>query len=264
MALADNIIPHEKRAGDRLLSRFFLKACQGFVVLSESVLADLHALLEVPKERALFLPHPIYDIFGDAAPKQASRQHLGWKTEAGADKYLLFFGFIRAYKGLDLLLEAMCDPRVRNLHVRLVVAGEFYEQEAETHAFIAAKGFTTSVFLVPDFIAAEEVKFYFCGADMVVQPYRTATQSGVTQIAYHFERPMLVTNVGGLPEIVANGKVGYVVEVNALSIADAIVDFYENGREDYFSSQAKEEKKRFLWDSFADGIEKLHATCKSL
>ena len=262
LALADNIIPHEQRFGDRVLSQYFLKACKGFVVLSKSVLEELHDLVKIKPEQAVFLPHPIYAIFGAFVEKKAARAHLNWDLTEGA-KYILFFGFVRKYKGLDLLLDAMRDQRLRDLGIRLVVAGEFYEQEMELRQFIAQNDLSKQVVLVPDFIPSDEVKQYFCGADLVVQPYRTATQSGVTQIAYHFDRPMLVTNVGGLPEIVTDGKVGYVVEPESTAIANALFDFYDQKREADFTKGAGEEKKRFSWDRFAEGIEKLQAEGKS-
>lgn len=251
VALTDNIIPHETRLGDAQLTGYFVNSCDAFVAMSQAVLNDLQNF-DSSKPRRL-IHHPIYDHFGEIIDKAEARSELGLNPDG---KYVLFFGLVRKYKGLDLLLEAIST--VEDPNVRLIVAGEFYEQKAEIMGLIDSLGLQDRVILTDQFVAEADVKKYFCAADLVVQPYRTATQSGVTQIAYHFNKPMLVTNVGGLPEMIPNGKVGYVVEVDSTSIAEAINDFYQNDRESTFSSNAKEEKKRFSWKAMVDGI--LHLT----
>ncbi|MFL5763099.1 MAG: glycosyltransferase [Bacteroidia bacterium] len=253
IAITDNVIPHEKRPGDRPFTNYFLKQCGGFIALSRSVLNDLSEFTSNPNKA--FLPHPIYDIFGEKVGKEAAVKKLGLDP---AGKYLLFFGFIRKYKGLDLLLEAMADARVKALGVKLIVAGEYYEDAAPYNEIIRKNGLEQNIILRTEYIPSEDVKYYFCASDMVTQPYRTATQSGVTQIAYHFEKPMLVTNVGGLPEIVPDKKVGYVTDLSALSIADAIVDFYANSREAEFTRNTISEKHRFLWSTFVEGLRELY------
>lgn len=255
IAITDNVIPHEKRPGDKMLTRYFVKGCQAFVTLSQSVSDDLNVF--VPDKPKVFLPHPIYSLFGSSVSKEDARKELNILPH---EKLILFFGFIRPYKGLDLLLEAMHDSRVRDLGVRLMIAGEFYENEKHYAELLGKLG--DKVILHTSFISKEKVKNYFCAADLVVQPYRSATQSGITQIAYHFNRPMLVTNVGGLAEIVLQGKVGYVTEISATSIADAILDFYNNNRESEFSKNAQTEKARFSWTSFVQGIIRLYETIR--
>ena len=250
IAITDNIIPHEKRVGDSLLTSYFVKSCDGFVTLSASVLDDLSQFTTCANKK--FVPHPIYNTFGEAVNKVDAIRELGLNP---TDKHLLFFGFVRKYKGLDILLKAMSDERLKE--VKLIVAGEFYDDPQEYHALIADLGIKEQVILKSDFIPSEDVKNYFCAADMVVQTYRTATQSGVTQIGYHFERPMLVTDVGGLAEIIPDEKVGYVTEVNPQSVADAIADFYAKNREPEFAENTKEEKKRFSWDRLVQAIEEM-------
>ncbi|MEM6268722.1 MAG: glycosyltransferase [Bacteroidota bacterium] len=245
VCIADNIIPHEKRPGDRPFTRYFLKPVQGLLAMSRSVLQDLDQF-DRGKPR-IFSPHPIYDSYGAWMEKSAARQALDLE-EAG--RYVLFFGFVRDYKGLDLLLEAMGDPRVRQLGVQVIIAGEYYADPAPYEEIIARQGIADRVVKTQGFIPNDAVRQYFCASDMVVQPYKSATQSGVTQIAYHFVRPMLVTEVGGLPEIVPHNRAGYVVPVAAAAIADALVDFYENEREAEFTENVAEEKKRFGWDHF--------------
>jgi len=249
IAITDNVIPHEKRIGDSLFTRYFVKQCAGFIAMSKAVLEDLKQFTQTDKK--IFLPHPIYDIFGEKIEKAEARKQMKLAADG---QYLLFFGFIRKYKGLDLLLEAMTDERIRKLGVKLLVAGEYYEDATPYVQYIEQNKLQNSLVLKTEYIPAEDVRYLFCAADMVVQPYRTATQSGVTQIAYHFDKPMLVTNVGGLPEIVAHNKVGYVTPIDAKAIADAIVDFYENKKEDAFATSVKDEKKRFLWSFFVDGL----------
>jgi glycosyltransferase involved in cell wall biosynthesis len=252
LAITDNIIPHEKRFGDFLLTKYFIKGCDAFLTLSASVLEDLLKFTSSTKK--IFIPHPIYDTFGNKIHKNIALQNLNLNSK---DKHLLFFGFVRKYKGLDLMLEAMADVRVKELGVKLIVAGEFYDDINEYLNLIDELGIKDNIILKSDFIAEADVKNYFCASDMITQTYRTATQSGVTQIAYHFERPMLVTNVGGLAEIVPDNKVGYVTSKNPSDIAGAIVDFYNNNKEQEFTKNTISEKKRFTWESLIDGIESL-------
>lgn len=253
VAITDNVIPHEKRPGDGLLTRYFLRACDGFVTMSRSVLSDLQRLGFGDKP-ALYRPHPLYDNFGPIKPKAKALAALKLPDNVG---YLLFFGFIRAYKGLDILLEAFADARIAMLPIKLIIAGEFYEDVAPYKALIQHYKLQDRLILATDFIPNEEVVNYFCAADLIVQPYKNATQSGVSQIAYHFERPMLVTNVGGLAELIPAGVVGYVVPPTAAAIADAVVDFYANRREAGFSAGVREEKKRFSWPAMVGALKEV-------
>ena len=253
IAITDNVIPHEKRIGDSLFTRFFLKHCDGFVTMSRSVLEDLEQFTQTDKK--IFLPHPIYNIFGDPVPENIAREMLGLQAE---DRLILFFGFIRKYKGLDLLLDAMLDQRILDKNIKLLIAGEFYDDPEPYLSKIKNSALKDSVILHSDFIDKSKVKYYFCSADLIVQPYITATQSGITQVAYHFGRPMLVTNVGGLAEIVQDKHVGYVTRKFPSAIADAIFDFYENSREGEFSANVEREKERFSWNHFVNGLLNLY------
>lgn len=255
ISILDNIIPHEKRLGDFFLARYFVNSVDGFIAMSESVLTDLKKFDE--KKPRVFSPHPLFDNFGEAINKAEAYEKLGLPLN---EEYILFFGFIRDYKGLDLLLQAMADERIRNLNVKLIVAGEFYTDAKPYADLIQQLGIRDKLILKTDFIPDSEVRNYFCAADMVVQPYKHATQSGVTQICYHFDRPMLVTNVGGLPEIVPNGKVGYVVEPNPKAIADAIIDFYSNHREFVMRDNIKLEKKKYAWSEMLNKIFEVQKT----
>ena len=249
VTIIDNIIPHEKRPGDRVLANYFVKSVDGFIAMSESVLNDLKTF-DTSKPK-IFTPHPVYDNFGQPGEKQLARISLGLDEN---QKYLLFFGFIRDYKGLDLLLRAMDNQRVRDLKIKLIVAGEFYTDSKPYFDIIERYQLQDQLVLATDFIPDSKVGDYFNAADMVVQPYKEATQSGVTQIAYHFEKPMLVTNVGGLPEIVPHLKTGYVVDVDPLKIAEGIVDFYENNRETAMIENCRREKKKYSWETMLDRI----------
>ena len=251
-AITDNVIPHEKRIGDSLLTKYFVKSSDAFLTLSSSVLDDLKQFTDT-KEK-IFIPHPIYDSFGDIVEKSTAKEKLGLEVNG---KYLLFFGFVRKYKGLDIMLEVMADKRIQDLGVKLIVAGEFYDNKEEYISQINSLNISDYVILRSDFIPEDQVKDYFCASDMITQTYRTATQSGVTQIAYHFERPMLVTNVGGLAEIVPHNKVGYVCDIDTKQIADYIVEFYTENKEKEFSDNTKEEKKRFTWKVLVEGIDNL-------
>ncbi|MEM9886753.1 MAG: glycosyltransferase [Bacteroidota bacterium] len=249
VGLIHNIVPHEKHLGDRVLAKYFTTTVDAFVSLSKAVIAQLRTF--EPNKPMVFIPHPIYDNYGAIIDKAVAKKQLGLSSK---QSYLLFFGFIRAYKGLDLLLEAMSDERVKALGVKLIVAGEFYGEAATYHQQIANLGIANQLELHTHFISNEAVKYYFSATDLVVQPYKTATQSGISQIAYHFERPMIVTDVGGLAEIVPDGRAGYVVEVKAKAIADAIFDFYKNDRFESLKKGVQESKSAFSWTNLADSI----------
>ena len=249
VALADNIVPHESRPGDTVLTRYFLKAMHGVVVMSRSVGDDARRL--APGLPVAYVPHPIYDTYGERLPRATALARLDLPA---APRYLLFFGFIRAYKGLDLLYRALADPRVRALPLRLLVAGEHYGDPTEYTRLAAELGIEDRLELRSQYIPNEAVPAYFGAADLVVQPYKTATQSGISQLAYHFEKPMLVTAVGGLPEIVAHGKAGYVVPVDPVAIADAIVDFFQHDRYAEFEAGVRAEKGRFGWVQLVEAL----------
>ncbi|MFM2207644.1 MAG: hypothetical protein RL213_1619 [Bacteroidota bacterium] len=257
VAITDNVLPHEKRPGDRQLTGYFVRSCDGFVAMSRSVLNDLSQFTATPNK--IFLPHPVYDIFGDPIDKNEARRILGIPAE---EKWLLFFGFVRRYKGLDLLLEAMSDPGLREKKVRLLVAGEFYEDRKPYDEAVERYGLKDAVRFDSGFIPKEKIREYFCAADMVVQPYRTATQSGITQIAYHFGRPMLVTDVGGLSEIVDHDSNGYVVSPEPSGIASAINDFYSRNREHSMALRVAEARSRFSWDTFVRSLLDFHETVR--
>lgn len=254
VCIADNVTPHEKRPGDTPFTRYFLKSCDAFVTMSEKVFADLRQF--EPSKPAQVVQHPLYDNFGAALPKDEARRHLG--LPAG-EKLVLFFGFIRQYKGLDLLLEAMADTRIRQAGIRLVVAGEFYEDEAPYREIIQKRGLEEQVILRTHFIPDNEVRYYLCAGDCVIQPYKNATQSGVTPLAYHFEKPMVVTDVGGLPALVPHEKVGIVCAPEPGAIAAGILRFYELG-EAYFIPHLRAEKQKYAWEKLVEALRGLAAT----
>lgn len=249
VAVLHNLIPHEHKPGDRILSRYFIKSVDGYVALSESVLSDID-MFNRDKPR-VFCPHPLYDHFGAPASREESLNHLGLDP---AYRYILFFGLIRDYKGLDLLLRAYADSRLRDLNVRLLVAGEFYGSSDKYFELEKELGLEGLVIWKNEFVPAQEVRYCFGAADIIAQPYKTATQSGVSQIAYHFGKPMLVTNVGGLAEIVPDGKAGYVVEPDPARIADGLVDFFKAGRLEEFTKGVLEQKEKYSWSKMTQAI----------
>ena len=252
VSIIDNIIPHEKRPGDFTLAKYWVKSVHGFIAMSRSVLDDLNKFdKQKPK---LYCPHPLYDNFGKVLEKEYARKILNFDENG---KYMLFFGFIRDYKGLDLLLEAMADTRIKEEKIKLIVAGEYYTDSKPYDDIIEKHQLQDFVILATDFIPDQEVAKYFCASDIVVQPYKDATQSGVTQIAYHFNKPMITTDVGGLAEIVPDGKVGYVVQPKIKPLADAISKFYEEDKESEFTDNVIVEKQKYSWDSMIETIDEL-------
>ncbi len=255
IAILDNLIPHEKRPGDRLFAKYFVGSVDGMVAMSKSVLADADLFDPKHKKPRIFCPHPLYDHYGEALTRKEALDLIGLRE---SQRYVLFFGFIRDYKGLDLLLDAMADERMEHMGVKLIVAGEFYGDPKPYMDQLRRLDIDSRVVMHTDFIPDHEVNRYFCAADLVVQPYKTATQSGVTQIAFHFDKPMVVTNVGGLAEIVPDGKVGFVVEPDAQQIADAIVRYFEEDWQERLTAGVKEEKQKYLWSNMTEAIGKVN------
>jgi glycosyltransferase involved in cell wall biosynthesis len=247
VCIADNVIPHEKHIGDNQLTKYFISSVHAFITMSEKVMDDLKTFTQKSAEVAV---HPLYDNFGERVNKTEARQKIGLPPN---EKIILFFGFIRHYKGLDILLKAMSDERIRNSGIKLLIAGEFYENRKQYDDQIEHLQLKDQLYLRTDFIADSEVRYYLSAADFVIQPYRDATQSGVTPLAYHFEKPMLVTNVGGLADMVPNRKAGIVSEPDPTSIATGILDLYQLG-ESHFINGLQEEKKKYSWQILVQKI----------
>lgn len=240
VSLVDNIIPHDHKPGDKIFAKFFVKSVDGFLAMSDSVINELKQFDS--SKPVAYAPHPLYDHYGPIEPKATAAAALNLDPDTD---YYLFFGLIRDYKGLDLLLQAMACEDLQHSNAQLIVAGEFYGDSAKYYEMESYLGLRGRIHWFPEFIPDDKVRHFFNVADLVVQPYKTATQSGITQVAYHFCKPMVVTNVGGLPEIVPNGKCGYVVDPTPQSIAIAIADFYAN-RPD-FSEGIAAQKLQFSW-----------------
>lgn len=248
ICIADNIIPHEKRIGDKLLTSYFNQAVDGYIAMSTQVQDDI-AKLGIKKSVQL-LHHPLFDHFGDPVDRMSARKELGIDHQG---ELLLFFGFIRQYKGLDLLLEAMADPRIKESGYKLVVAGEFYEDPAKYTDLIRSHHLEDQVLLFSEFIPENKIRYFFSAADVLLQPYRHATQSGVTPLSMHFELPMIVTDAGGLKEMVTDKVTGIVVQKDPASIANGILEYFMKGKE-FFIPALIEQKKSYSWSVMSDGI----------
>ncbi len=253
IAVVHNALPHERRPGDRTLARYFLRAADGCIVMSDAVAEDLKTLgVTAPVRR---VNHPVYDRFGEPPPRSEARARLGLPDEAPV---LLFFGFIRRYKGLHVLLDALPRITERLPEAHLLVAGEFYDDEADTRARIARHGLERRVHLYADYIDDERVPAFFAAADVVVQPYVSATQSGVAQIAFHFDKPLIVTAVGGLPEVVPHGRAGLVVPPeDPEALAAAVVRFFEERLAEGLIAGVRIEKQKYSWDRLFEAVEGL-------
>jgi len=256
ISVVDNVIPHEKRTGDRFLTRFFMKSIDGAVVLSDSVQKDIEDYRkDIP---VCVTPHPIFDTYGKKLSRNEALSALNLDQNSS---YLLFFGFIRNYKGLDILIRAFSDSRLRAKNLKLIVAGEFYDKETPYKELVKESGLENDIIFYDRFIKDSEVRLFFSAADLVVQPYKSATQSGVTQIAYFFDKPMLVTDVGGLKEMVPHEKCGYVVQPDPKIIADSIIDFFDNNRNTAFTKCIRKEKERFSWNKMTDAVTEVFYKC---
>lgn len=256
ICIFDNVVPHEKRPGDIALTKYFTGSIDGAIVMSTTVLNDLKTFRDdIPIRLS---PHPLFDNYGNRMERREALKLLNLDPD---NSYLLFFGFIREYKGLDMLIDAFSDHRLRDKKLKLIIAGEFYEDDSPYKEKIRNYSLENEIIFFDHFIKDNEVPLFFSAADLVVQPYKTATQSGVTQIAFYFEKPMLVTDVGGLREIVTDGKCGYVVKPDHESITAAIIDFFENHRKDEFSAWVKLEKEKFSWEKMTEAILEVYSKC---
>ena len=254
IALVHNMMPHEPSILDKLFAPYFVASQDGFIALSESVVKDIEKveqkiinhksqIINTPKASS---PHPIYDHYGERMSKPEACQALN----IPADKqYMLFFGLVRAYKGLDLLLDAFAQIKDQLPSLQLIIAGEFYEHEDKYRSQIAANKLSDRIILRNEFIPDADLRKYFGAADLIVQPYKSATQSGVTQVAFHFEKPMLVTNVGGLGEIVHDHQMGYACEPSTDAIAADLLDYFTNDRQADYTSYLKKEKTKYAWSN---------------
>lgn len=248
ICIADNVIPHERRPGDAWFTKYFISSPKGFITMSEKVQKDLLSLRpDVPN---LTLEHPLYDNFGTSLDIKTAREKLNISNE---DKIVLFFGFIRNYKGLDLILEALAHPAILNSNIKLLVAGEFYEDAKPYQTIIENLKLTDKVLLHTHFIPDSEIRYYFSAADVVVQPYRHATQSGVSPLAYHFEKPMIVSNVGGLPAMVPHLVAGIVCEPNPQALSQAVLEFFEL-EPSYFINGIQTIRAKLSWRHFVNQI----------
>lgn len=249
VAITDNIIPHEPSLVDKILTKYFVKSVSHYVTLSKAVQSELMEFSTTKK--VVYTPHPLYDNFGDAISKKQACEELGLNHEY---INLLFFGFIRDYKGLDILLDAFAKVLKETKLVRLMIVGEFYGNREKYISIIENNNLSDYIYLKDSYVENNAVYKYFCASDILVQPYKTASQSGVSQVAYHFSKPMIVTNVGALPEMVPHGKVGYVTNVDADEVADAILTFVNHPDKNYFIKNVEQEKKKYTWDKFIEHL----------
>lgn len=248
LALTDNVIPHEKRIGDKQFTNYFIKSCDGFIAMSQSVLKDID--LFTNKTNKAYSPHPMYETYGLPVSKEEACTSLQLDSNK---KYILFFGLIRHYKGLDILIEAFGKSNV-NKEVKLLIAGEFYESKVNYLQLIESSPKKEQIILHDKFIPNDLVKYYFCASNLVAQTYRNATNSGVTMVGYYYNKPMLVTNVGGLKEIVPDGKCGFLVSTDTNEIASKITTYFSDDFESRFSDNIRVEKVKYEWRTFITNL----------
>lgn len=253
ICLVDNLVPHEKHFFDNSLTRYFMRGIDAYMTMSQSVLNDVLSMK--PNAKTMLTPHPMFDNFGDPVSREEGLERLELDPQY---RYFLYFGLIRGYKGLDNLIDAFAHPELRKHPFKLIIAGEFYDDPKPYMDQIEKHQLGEHIVLRTQFIPNDQVAHYFCAADLIVLPYKDATQSGVTQIAYHFSKPMLVTHVGGLPEIVPHGIAGYVVQSNVEAIAESMIDFCENNKINYFDEGIEKEKVRFQWSTMTGKFRELY------
>jgi len=259
ISIIDNIIPHEKRFGDKLLSKYFVKSVDGFAVMSLKVQEQMKQF--VAKQPVSYVPHPIYDTYGEIVPREEALKYLNLDPQYD---YVLFFGYIRDYKGLDILLDAIAEGLKTNPNLKLIVAGEYYSDSGQYLRQINKLNIADNVILHTSFISNEDVKYFFCATDLVAQSYKSATQSGISQMAIYFEKPIVSTNVGGLPETVIHNKTGYLTNVDHKEVALAILQYFKERPLERFQTEIKELKKMYSWNHFGSKLVSLYNQIKSI
>lgn len=255
--ICDNVIPHEKRIGDSFLTKLIFKIGDYFIIHSKSVEEDLKKFIKGKPYK--YSPHPIYNIFGDSVSKTEAKEFIysEYKIDLRIERVILFFGYIRKYKGLNILIDSI--PLIlKEVKLKLLIVGEFYEDESLTRAQIKNLNLENDIFIISDYVPNETVKYFFCASDVLVLPYLDATQSGISQIALFYDKPVIATDVGGLSEVTKNNEMGFIIEPkNSKAIADAVIKYYKNNLEEKFGNTVREEKKNYTWEQFIKNIEDL-------
>jgi D-inositol-3-phosphate glycosyltransferase len=254
LVICENIVPHERTPGDGLLSHFFLKACDLAITQSSTVATQWKQ--RYPDVPHVMLPHPLYDHFGPRISQEVARRLLGLNHR----QIGLFFGFVRPYKGLERLLEAMPEIRRQLPDFHLCVVGDFFGSRERFRQILARNGATDRVSLFDGYVPNEQVAAWFSAADLVVLPYESATNSGVVQIAYNFAVPVVVTDAGNLSEVVIHKRTGFVIgEPTPSSFATALVELLAPNTRSSFVAAIIEHRKQFNWGRFVEGLEDLCA-----
>jgi len=256
--ICDNVIPHEKRFGDKFLTRLVFTVVDFFIVQSRAVENDLLRFNKKKKPHIL-TPHPLYNIFGESTGKEEAREVLSneFSVNTVGDKVILFFGYIRKYKGLNYIIDAM-PAILKKIKVKLLIVGEFYDDEKPYRDRIQKLGIGEDVNIISDFIPDDKVRYFFSACDCLVLPYIDATQSGIVQISYFYDKPVIATNVGGLAEVVINERTGLITEPeDSSAIADAVIRFYEENLEYSFVENIKTEKAKYSWETFTNNLYEL-------
>lgn len=248
LAMCDNVLPHEKRPGDEALTNYFVSKYDGFITLSSHVSNELR---KFTKREILSLFHPINTDLGSEISREEARKKLSLDQDGN---YILFFGLVRAYKGLDILINALSEVIKKDKTIKLIIAGEFYEDREKYDQLILNLGLTENVIIHDHFIPSADIPSYFCAADILAQTYHTASQSGVTQIAYHFNLPLLVSDVGGLTEMVPHNRVGYVSPLNPIKVSEYLLDYFSDHKKEEFVSNLKQDKEKYSWNAFVNQV----------
>ena len=255
--ICDNVIPHEKRFGDKFFTKLAFSQADYFIVMSKTVEDDLKVFNKGKPYK--LIQHPVYNIFGEKVSKTEAKEFINkeYNIDVTNEKVILFFGYIRKYKGLNYLIDAMPEI-LKKINLKLLVVGEFYDDENKYMEQIKSLNLKESIKVISDFVPDTNVKYFFSACDVAVLPYSDATQSGIIQIAYHYDKPVIATDVGGLAEVVRNDETGFIIEPkSSKAVAEAVIKFYEEDLEEKFSKNASEEKKKFTWEEFTSKISEM-------
>lgn len=253
ISLCHNVAPHEGSPLDKLLTKFFFKSVHGFLIQSKSVVNDLLEI--IPGAQYKYNPHPLYNVFGKALKSEQARTELNIKTD---QPLVFYFGYIRKYKGLEYLIQAY--PKIHSqIGGKLLIVGEFYHNKQYYLDLIQESGVSDDIIVHDQYIPNDQVNLYFSAADILVLPYISATQSGITQIALSYDLPCVVTNVGGLPEVVHHGKTGFVVEPkDSKAISQAVIEYFTSCDKHKIAKNISRERQKYSWHKMKNTLIKLY------
>lgn len=248
IGIVHNAYPHEKNIFQKKLFKIYLKSINKIITLSKNINNQINEISKSKKKIVLF--HPIPKKFGKPIKKQIAKKKIGLKKDYN---YLLFFGLIRKYKGLDILIESMSEIIKKRNDVKLLIVGENYESIIKYKKLIKKNNLENCISFINHFISEQEIKYWFCSSELVIQPYKKASQSGITPLSFQFETPTVCTNISGLSEYIIDNKDGFLSNPNSNDLAKKIL-MALNSDLTLIKKEIRNKKEKLTWNNFVSNL----------